>query len=181
MKIIKQCKVCNKKFNTNTERIKDGRGKYCSRICQFKGMRREVNIPCSICKKIVTKRYSETFKGNKIGNKKILRHYCSVKCRRLGSSLFDSKRLTNYQKENIGYFKQVLGKKGLSISTDGYYIFNNIKVHRLLMEKYIGRKLLPTEIVHHINFNKLDNRLENLIIVNRSEHNKLHKFFNKQS
>ena len=48
------------------------------------------------------------------------------------------------------------------------------KVHRTLMEKHIGRKLLPTEIVHHINFDKLDNRIENLQIVSRSEHNKIH-------
>jgi len=35
---------------------------------------------------------------------------------------------------------------------------------------------LRHEIVHHINEDKLDNRIENLKIVSRSEHNKIHKF-----
>lgn len=47
--------------------------------------------------------------------------------------------------------------------------------HRLVMEKHIGRYLKPEEVVHHINHNKTDNRVENLIITNSSEHaGKLH-------
>jgi hypothetical protein len=181
MKITKKCDVCQKEMFTTTERIKEGRGKYCSRECQFKSMNRQVVVACAICGKKIIKKYSETFWHNKIGNKKRLRHYCSPKCRHVGSSRFDSKRVADYQKNNKGYFKQKLGRKGASISYDGYHTFSNRKVHRLLMEKHIGRKLKSTEIVHHINFNKLDNRIENLQIISRSEHNKIHKFLTATS
>lgn len=47
--------------------------------------------------------------------------------------------------------------------------------HRHVMEKYLGRKLTKYEHIHHINHNGLDNRIENLKIVNMSDHRKEHK------
>ncbi len=48
--------------------------------------------------------------------------------------------------------------------------------HRKVMEEYIGRKLLPTEQIHHINKNRFDNRIENLQIVTQEEHDLIHKW-----
>lgn len=42
------------------------------------------------------------------------------------------------------------------------------------MEKYLGRKLRKNEIVHHINKNKRDNRIENLQLMTLAEHTSLH-------
>jgi len=49
-----------------------------------------------------------------------------------------------------------------------------VREQRFIMEQHLERQLSADEIVHHINENKLDNRIENLGILTRSEHAKLH-------
>jgi len=171
MIIHKKCKICSKSFITTLERIKFGRGKYCSRECQFKGMFKQDKVICSICDKLFTLSHSRAIKHK--------RHYCSKSCRIEGSKRFDIKRLNDYIKKESSKWLG-MGKKGKSISIDGYYVYSDVKVHRTIMERYLKRKLLPTEIVHHINGDKLDNRIENLEILSRSQHNKKHHFLERK-
>lgn len=46
--------------------------------------------------------------------------------------------------------------------------------HRAIIEKSIGRELSKLEQVHHLNGNKRDNRLENLVVLSPEEHTRLH-------
>lgn len=52
---------------------------------------------------------------------------------------------------------------------DGY-----VMLHTVLMEQKIGRYLNADEVVHHINHNKADNRLENLQLMNKKDHQSMH-------
>ena len=60
---------------------------------------------------------------------------------------------------------------------------NGVKrdVHRAVMEEHIGRKLGRYEVVHHINGNIHDNRLENLRMMSLSEHSKMHRIGSAKS
>uniref|UniRef100_A0A6H1ZIY6 Putative homing endonuclease n=1 Tax=viral metagenome TaxID=1070528 RepID=A0A6H1ZIY6_9ZZZZ len=46
--------------------------------------------------------------------------------------------------------------------------------HRFIMEQMLRRKFKPSEAVHHINGDTLDNRPENLIVMTRKEHSSFH-------
>lgn len=52
---------------------------------------------------------------------------------------------------------------------DGY-----VMLHTVLMELKIGRYLNGDEVVHHINHNRSDNRIENLVLMNKHEHSAMH-------
>lgn len=48
-----------------------------------------------------------------------------------------------------------------------------VREHRLIMEQMLGRYLRRDEIVHHINGDTLDNRVENLQIMAKRDHDRM--------
>lgn len=76
--------------------------------------------------------------------------------------------------------KSASWKGGRTISTQGYVCINMpqhpksnhnyVLEHRLVMEKHLGRFLEKGEVVHHIDKDKLNNRIENLRLTTASSH-----------
>lgn len=52
---------------------------------------------------------------------------------------------------------------------DGYVMF-----HTVIMERSLGRYLNDNEVVHHINHDHSDNRVENLVLMDKHEHLSMH-------
>jgi|SRR5690554_6681668 len=70
-------------------------------------------------------------------------------------------------------------KGGKRVDADGYVVVycpehpnarkqKTMLEHRLVMENHIGRFLRPEEVVHHVNGNKQDNRIENLMLFSKN-------------
>lgn len=72
------------------------------------------------------------------------------------------------RKNNNGYV-MIHAKSHPNCDRDGY-----VREHRLVMESHIGRFLEKGEVVYHLNRVRDDNRIENLSILSKVEHDRHH-------
>jgi len=158
-----KCVVCGKEFVVKIDKIH--KGKYCSKECYYKGRwgnsHKEV-VKCIKCGNDFVK-----FKSN---NKK----FCSLTCQ------------YQWRSENFSGDKSPRYKGRIKYGTDNryyaipvpYHPYCNSKgyvmEHRLVMEKHLKRFLSQSEIVHHIDGNPRNNNIDNLILMDKVEHDRLH-------
>lgn len=99
--------------------------------------------------------------------------YCSHRCSTIAKKTGMAKR-----EKSSGW------KGGKYIARDGYvrvHIDKNRYAleHRQVMEKHIGRKLRRDEVIHHIDKDTTNNSIENLMVLNPTQHSQLHADLNR--
>ena len=83
--------------------------------------------------------------------------FCSVDCYRAFTKLNTANATNNYENAHGGGYRWM---------------------HRRIAESVLDRKLSTNEVVHHVDCKPTNNSIDNLIVMTRSQHVKLHNFLN---
>lgn len=120
-------------------------------------------LKCDECGKVYQKTHIQAIRGK--------RNYCSIECRRI-SEKKDIRNRPAWKggtSKMLGYvFEKVHNHP--KANDAGY-----VKRSRLIMEEYLGRYLTDEECIHHINSDRSDDRIENLMLFpDKKSHMKYH-------
>lgn len=88
-------------------------------------------------------------------------------------------KISNNRKSKLVGENNPMWKRGWYINSHGYKVIrvstNKYRLeHRVIMEKHLDRSLTASDIVHHIDGNKLNNTIDNLELTDRKSHGRLH-------
>lgn len=167
--IEKTCPVCGKKFEVTSQRR---RQKCCSAKCGYiSGARTQSGK--AIINNISKEDFISAIKQAKSEDKNNVPRIVRV-AEILNVSNWTVSRLEKKFEVYISDYKEDV------IRSDGYYQYTSKFNHRKVMEEHLGRKLDRSEVVHHIDGDRLNNDIDNLVLCSSiSEHCSVHNSCNE--
>lgn len=149
-----KCLICGKEFYIRPNHLNRGWGKYCSADCRTKSQFKGKLVTCFICNK-ETYRTPKELKTSRSGN-----YFCSRSCQTIWRNkfLFSGENHANW-KTGRAVYRRIL----LSSGREKICILCKTEDARILA-------------VHHIDKNRLNNKLENLTWLCHNCHYLVHHF-----
>jgi len=154
MPIVK-CKICGNKFYAKPNWLLRGHGKYCSKSCQYIGQKNGIFVKCFVCKKDVYR----TPKGLRTSKSK--KYFCNKTCQTVwrNSMVFVGPRHANWKGGAYVEYREILLKSG---------------------QKPICKRCRNLDkrvlCVHHIDKNRKNNDISNLMWLCHNCHHLHHDF-----
>lgn len=156
------------KIKTNYTRIRN------NKECSYSRYKTVHDIQCATCSTIFTKQLDKARRGHNI------RHMCDmcISTNQIGT-IFSLHRKEKEDKSKIGerrlhkntkYPEIYVGIDSWHTKVQGHWC----REHIFVMEEHIGHKIPDGYVVHHIDGDKSNNSIENLVMLTVAEHNNAH-------
>ncbi len=135
-----KCKICNKEFYVKPSHLKMGYGKYCSRECHYEAQKKGKFVVCDVCG-VTTWKAPKALKNSKSG-----KFFCSKKC------------------QTVWRNKHFSGKKHANWKGGEHTYRRIMKVNKITpVCKKCKLKDERVLVVHHVDCNRKNNDIENLV------------------
>ena len=148
---IMKCKNCNKDFYSKPFLVRNGGGKYCSLKCKYKGTRKGKEVSCHTCGQAVYKPLG------RLKRSKSKYYFCTKSCQTIWRNTeFIGPKHANWRHGGSAY-RSVLDRNKISKSCT-----------------LCGSEDARILAVHHVDRNKLNNRINNLAWLCHNCHHLVH-------
>lgn len=160
------CQNCGTEFDVPRAWERNGRRKFCSRTCQNEAQRQ-----------ITGDRHPRTGKRHTAESRAKMSANLKGRTGPRASQWKGGTYLAHgYRYLLVSHLPEGDRKLAEPMVRSGGYVME----HRLVMARKLGRPLTSTEMVHHINGEKADNRPENLALADRAAHSREHRLVEKR-